>query len=116
MNLIGKLWICNTPIEVYEEEANLYYEGDRIYGSFDKYANRIEISSEQSFGPYLRTLLHEVFHAILANLSANTKALPHHEQEEAFVRACEVGFFSFYMDRRNAWFWEKMDEFYNLED
>lgn len=111
-----KLWLCDTPITIKEIDGDMYYEGERVFGTFDKYTNMIEIAGEQGEGPWLRTLLHELIHAILANVCGSTKTLPSHEQEEAFVRATEVGLFSLYMDRRNAWFWERMDKWYALED
>lgn len=113
---LQKLWICNTPVTIESIDGDLYYEGEKIYGCFEKYTNHIQVSGAQSEGLWLRTLLHELLHAIISNTSTNTKMLAHHEQEEAFVRAVEVGLFSLYMDKRNAWFWERMDAWYNLED
>lgn len=102
-----KLWCCGVPVDVHFVEGSVFNGDGECHGDCDKSALVIRVEAVDNKALQLRTLLHEITHAMAWLVMGNmAPKVP----EEILCHINEVGLTSVLLDRRNRWLLEMVEE------
>lgn len=105
-----KLWICGICVDVRLHSAECLYEGERVFGSYDKDNEAIDIDVRVPPKVWVKSLIHEVGHAGIQAMQGAHQLAGAKDIEEVYVRIMELTYYTLLIDKRNAWLWREIEK------